>query len=141
VQLIVQDNGIGMDENTLKRIFESFFTTKTRGEGTGLGLSTVYGIVKQNGGFLTVNSTPGEGATFTIHLPYYVCAESDNDDEQDSIPLVGGDETILLVEDESNLLMLARMILEGLGYRVLPAANPAEALRLAKSTPIKSTSF
>jgi len=133
VALVVSDNGYGMDKETIEHIFEPFFTTIKIGEGTGLGLSTVYGIVKQNKGYIVVDSKIGEGTTFTIYLPRYV-EKSDPDTTQDSeAPLRGGHETVLLVEDEPSILNMSRAILEKLGYRVLAAATPDEALGLAKN--------
>jgi two-component system sensor histidine kinase EvgS len=131
VLLAVSDDGCGMDEKILSQIFEPFFTTKDVGQGTGLGLATVYGIVKQNNGFINVSSEPGAGTTFKIYLPR--CAEA-----SEPLPSVlkrkvdaGRGETILVVEDEAAVLKLARAILEGSGYRVLAAANADEALALA----------
>jgi CheY-like chemotaxis protein len=120
-----------MDQGTLAQIFEPFFTTKRVGEGTGLGLATVHGAVKQNNGFITVDSEPGRGTTFTIYLPRHVehaeqtqagCAQS----------VTGGLETILVVEDEPTLLKIAASMLEKLGYTVLRANGPARALELAR---------
>jgi len=131
--ITVRDDGDGMTLPTIQRAFEPFFTTKKIGEGTGLGLSTVYGIVKQNKGYIVVDSKIGEGTTFTIYLPRYV-EKSDPDTTQDSeAPLRGGHETVLLVEDEPSILNMSRAILEKLGYRVLAAAAPDEALGLAKN--------
>ena len=129
VMLAVSDNGCGMDSETPLRLFEPFFTTKEVGKGTGLGLATVYGIVKQNNGFITVYSEPGLGSTFTIHLPRHAPAQAA--DPATPAPPARGTETILLVEDELALLTMTRLMLEQFGYRVLPAATPSEALRLA----------
>mgnify|MGYP000887703076 CR=1 FL=1 len=131
VRLAVGDDGCGMDSQTLLRLFEPFFTTKEVGKGTGLGLATVYGIVKQNNGFIDVDSEPGQGSTFRIYLPQLRDAPAETAPPAPP-PLPAGHETILLVEDEPALLNMARMMLEQIGYRVLPAATPAEALRLAK---------
>ena len=129
VMLAVSDNGCGMDSETLLRLFEPFFTTKEVGKGTGLGLATVYGIVKQNNGFIHVYSEPGQGSTFKIHLPRHAPAEAAV--PATPAPPARGTETILLVEDELALLTMTRLMLEQFGYRVLPAATPTEALRLA----------
>ena len=132
VMLAVSDNGCGMDEKTLANIFDPFFTTKGVGEGTGLGLATVYGAVKQNNGFINVYSEPGKGATFKIYLPRF---EGENAEEKRTsaaaIPLSQG-EMVLLVEDEPNLLRLGKNMLEKLGYRVLVAENPQIAIQLAE---------
>ena len=131
VLLLVSDNGCGMDRETLAHIFEPFFTTKGVGEGTGLGLATIYGIVKQNNGFLSVYSEPGRGTTFRIYLPRCedvstVAVVSPAKDVR-----VGGAETILLVEDEKSVRVTTRMFLTDLGYTVLAAESPEEAFRLA----------
>ena len=132
VMLALSDNGSGMDRQTLANIFEPFFTTKEQGKGTGLGLATVYGIVKQNNGFINVYSEPGEGTTFKLCLPRYAgkIIHDAAGTVTESAP--GGPETVLLVEDEAMLLKLAKTMLEKLGYRVLPAATPGEAIRLAR---------
>jgi PAS domain S-box-containing protein len=135
VMLAVSDSGIGMDETVKTRLFEPFFTTKGVGAGTGLGLATVYGIVKQSGGYIWVYSEPGHGATFKVYLPR-VQAPVD-EIKQAPLPAVnlGGTETILLAEDEELLRPLARELLVRLGYRVLEATNAAEALDLARAHP------
>jgi PAS domain S-box-containing protein len=132
VMLAVSDTGSGMDPEILSRIFEPFFTTKEQGRGTGLGLSTVYGIVKQSGGNIWVYSEPGQGTIFKIYLPR---AEKPIDwsptarpGPQGSAPR--GDATILLVEDEPAVRRLATRILEGHGHQVLGAASPEEAITL-----------
>jgi two-component system, cell cycle sensor histidine kinase and response regulator CckA len=131
VQLIVSDNGIGMDEATLDRIFEPFFTTKEVGKGTGLGLATVFGIVRQHKGFISVNSKPGAGTTFTIYLPRYA-DETGNAVKKDvAIPPPCGREVILLVEDELEILNVTAMILARQGYTVHQADTPAKAISLA----------
>jgi PAS domain S-box-containing protein len=129
VLLIVSDNGCGIDKETLAQIFEPFFTTKEMGKGTGLGLSTVYGIVKQNNGFVNVYSEPGQGTTFRIYLPSFATETVTTETHLASEPL-GGTETVLLVEDEAVLLNLAKTILERLGYTVLTASTPMAALQL-----------
>ncbi|MCP3941240.1 MAG: response regulator [Desulfobacteraceae bacterium] len=132
VMLAVSDNGCGMDQETLSRLFEPFFTTKKLGTGTGLGLATIYGIVKQNDGFINVYSEQGRGATFRIYLPQYE-GECEEDLVEDvSQPIQIGTETILVVEDEIMILNFCSKMLEKFGYRVLTADNPADALRLAK---------
>ena len=132
VRLTVGDDGCGMDSQTLQRLFEPFFTTKEFGKGTGLGLATVYGIVKQNNGFIDVDSEVGRGSTFRIYLPLLRETGAAAAAPAAPLPIPGGHETILLVEDEPALLNMTRMMLEQIGYRVLPAASPAAALRLAK---------
>ncbi len=131
VQLAVSDNGIGMDKETTAHIFEPFFTTKNVGKGTGLGLAMVYGIVKQNNGFINVCSEPGEGTTFRIYLPRHLGKTELAQRDGAVVPAMRGNETILLVEDEQYLREMITMMLEGLGYTVLPAGNSGEAFRLA----------
>ena len=129
VVLTVRDDGAGMSPEIQAHIFEPFFTTKGVGKGTGLGLATVYGIAKQNHGAVTVRSAPGQGATFSIYLPCHSRAAIDPAEKAlESAPT--GTETILLAEDEANLLNLVRRTLTQQGYRVLSAPSPAEALRL-----------
>ncbi len=132
VMLAVSDDGDGMDKDTLDHIFDPFFTTKGVGQGTGLGLSMVYGIVSQNNGFINVYSQPGTGTTFRIYLPWHTnqAVETQRDMAEDIPPSCG--ETVLVVEDELALLMIAKMMLEKLGYRVLTAGTPAEAIGLAE---------
>jgi len=132
VHLSVSDNGSGMDTETMAHIFEPFYTTKNVGEGTGLGLATIYGIVKQNNGFITVSSVPGEGTTFSIHLPRYKESAVQPAAKSEIAQLQRGQETILLVEDEPVILGMAVMMLEMQGYTVLPAGTPNEAIRLAE---------
>ncbi len=129
VVLTVSDTGCGMDEETRTRIFEPFFTTKGIGEGTGLGLSTVYGLVKQHQGFLDVKSAPGEGASFSIYLPR-TAGGSPKKLPRPTIAPTRGQETILLAEDEEMVRMLTRTILERAGYSVLAAKDGIEALEL-----------
>jgi PAS domain S-box-containing protein len=130
VRLRVSDTGVGMDQRTRSRIFEPFFTTKQVGAGTGLGLASVYGIVKQSGGFVSVDSTPGRGTCFEIHLPRVEDALVP-DAPTPPPPAQRTAATILLVEDEASLRDIAQELLEANGYTVLPAANAAEALALA----------
>ncbi len=129
VSMAVSDSGQGMDEKTRERIFEPFFTTKEVGKGTGLGLATVYGIVKQHGGMITVASEPGRGSTFQVYLPA-VDQQADTAEEQPETPSTGGSETILVAEDEPALLNLVRCVLAGAGYRVLTARDGVEALEV-----------
>jgi PAS domain S-box-containing protein len=133
VRLMVSDTGSGMSAETVTHIFEPFFTTKAPGEGTGLGLATVYGIVKQNNGFVDVYSELGHGTTFTIYLPRY-CGETEARVESDRCELVSRDHgTVLVVEDEPSILKLHARTLEALGYHVLTAQTPGEAIRAAES--------
>ena len=133
VVLSVSDSGIGMDKATLDRLFEPFFTTKELGKGTGLGLATVYGIIKQNGGFIDVYSEPGRGSVFRIYLPRYLAAAEMVGADSPLGSNVGGEETILLVEDEPGVLRMAAMMLQNLGYTVLSASTPAAAIELVQS--------
>ncbi len=129
--LTVSDDGCGMDRETISSVFEPFFTTKGVGKGTGLGLSTVYGIVKQNSGFINVYSEPGEGATFNIYLPRHE-GQGGSVSVKDPVETpMGRGETILVVEDEITILKLTRRMLEMLGYTVLAASNPGMAEALA----------
>jgi C4-dicarboxylate-specific signal transduction histidine kinase len=132
VQLVVRDTGRGMDDETRAHIFEPFFTTKPRGKGTGLGLATVFGIVRQNRGFIEVDSKPGEGATFRILLPRTELPPGGIDAPAAAPQTVrSGGECILIVEDEASILKLSRAALARLGYTVLTAATPAEAIARA----------
>jgi CheY-like chemotaxis protein len=117
-----------MDRDTLKNLFEPFFTTKEMGKGTGLGLATIYGIVKQNSGFINVYSEPGQGSTFNIYLPRVAAEGREPGDVAREKTAAGGTETILVVEDEPAILRMTCMMLEQKGYTVLPAATPADAL-------------
>lgn len=129
IRLRVTDTGIGMDPATQARIFEPFFTTKHGGGGRGLGLSTVYGIVEQSGGRIAVESSPGEGTTFTLDFPQYQGPEAAIGTAPQRVSGVGT-ETLLLVEDESAVRASVRRLLEWHGYTVLEARNGAEALRI-----------
>ncbi len=130
VMLMVGDNGCGMPPEVLQRVYEPFYTTKPQGEGTGLGLPTVYGIVSQNNGCIAVRSTVGRGTIFMLYLPK---AEGRKDEKAESPPaqLRGGNETILLVDDEPALLNLGKSLLTELGYHVLAALTPRNALDIA----------
>jgi len=134
VLLSVSDNGCGMDKDTMDNIFEPFYTTKGDSRGTGLGLATVFGIVKQNQGFINVYSEPAQGSTFRIYLPRHAAeAEGKTPEIRTEAPR-GRNETLLLVEDDPPILEMTRMMLERLGYRVLAAATPGEALKTASET-------
>jgi CheY-like chemotaxis protein len=130
--LSVSDDGVGMDEATRQRAFEPFFTTKPEGRGTGLGLATVYGIVKQNGGYIDVHSEPGRGTTFEVYLPRFA-GEAERPAEKGVQRLLTGTETVLLVEDEPALLAVVRETLESLGYAVLAAGTPGDAVLLCEA--------
>ncbi|GAB6907480.1 hypothetical protein JCM12296A_33170 [Desulfosarcina cetonica] len=132
VLLAVSDNGCGMDAEILNEIFEPFFTTKESGRGTGLGLSTVYGIVKQNNGFINVYSEPGQGTTFKIYLSRHKTRADEAPKKEKEPPAEGGNETILLVEDEPAILEMTTIMLESMGYQVRPSSTPNEAIRLAE---------
>ena len=132
VLLTVSDNGCGMNKEVQSKIFEPFFTTKGVGQGTGLGLATVYGIIKQNSGFINVYSEPGQGTAFKIYLPRYSDSAIEDGGEQFASVFKNFGETILVVEDEALLLGINTTMLVGLGYKVLAAGTPTEALRLAE---------
>ena len=132
IRLEVSDDGRGMDKDTVDKVFEPFFTTKGMGQGTGLGLAMVYGIVKQNDGFINVYSEPDKGTTFKIYLPRHLGEVSDiRETEVTEIPK-GQGELILLVEDEMQLMNVAQAMLSKVGYTVLAANTPGEACRLAE---------
>jgi CheY-like chemotaxis protein len=131
-RLVVEDNGQGMDDATRQRVFEPFFTTKARGFGTGLGLATVYGIVKSASGAIDVASARGRGTTFTIYLPCSGAAAVERPVATMALPT--GTETVLFVEDDSALLRLGCRVLRGAGYVVLEARHGGEALQVAAST-------
>ena len=132
VMLTVSDDGCGMDIKKQERIFEPFFTTKKVGKGTGLGLATVYGIVKQNNGFINVYSEPGRGTTFKIYLPKYEGMVTDAMEEKTKPIPKGKGEWVLVVEDNDSVLKLADKMLNGLGYTVLTARTRGEAMDLVK---------
>ncbi|MGA7104511.1 MAG: ATP-binding protein [Candidatus Deferrimicrobiaceae bacterium] len=130
LKLMFRDDGIGMDEETISHIFEPYFTTKEVGKGTGLGLATVYGIIRQTGGDIQVESEPGNGSTFTIWLPRVSDAEAVSEGVEAPLEMPRGMETILLVEDEEPVRTIVRETLEDVGYTVLDAPNGEEALGL-----------
>ena len=131
VELAVTDTGMGMNAETLAHIFEPFFTTKERGKGTGLGLATVYGVVKQSNGYIWVDSAPGKGASFQIYLPLHAALDPVTEPEADAGEKLRGSETILLAEDADPLRKLAQAFLEANGFRVLSARSGEEALEVA----------
>ncbi|WP_236015252.1 hybrid sensor histidine kinase/response regulator [Geomonas anaerohicana] len=131
VLLAVSDDGCGMDQETMAQIFEPFFSTKEIGRGTGLGLATVYGIVKQNNGFINTYSEPGKGTTFKIYLPRHA-EQGARPVPEAAAPVRGGSETILLVEDEPSILNVTVSLLALQGYHVLPASKPGDALKVAQ---------
>ena len=134
VMLAITDTGVGMTSEVRAHLFEPFFTTKERGKGTGLGLSTVYGIVKQSGGDISVQAEPGKGATFKIFLPRHVVDQTAQREVERAAPAAPrGTETILLVEDDPSLRVLAERILRGYGYTVLVASTGQRALTLVEA--------
>ncbi len=135
VRLAVSDTGVGMSEEVQAHIFEPFFTTKERGKGTGLGLATVYGIVKQSGGHIWVYSEPGQGAIFRIYLPRVSEAIQPSSYVGLGEEMPSGGETILVVEDDADVRDLARRVLQRQGYTLLEAGDGEEALRLAARHP------
>ncbi|MCX6545717.1 MAG: ATP-binding protein [Acidobacteria bacterium] len=132
VLLALSDDGCGMDKDTVSHLFEPFFTTKVMGKGTGLGLATIYGIVKQNSGSVNVYSEPNLGTTFKIYLPRHAGKAAEARTEGPTKPTARGQETILLVEDEPAILTLTKRMLEQQGYSVLAASTPGGAKSLAK---------
>jgi two-component system cell cycle sensor histidine kinase/response regulator CckA len=135
VGLVVSDSGSGMDAATKARIFEPFFTTKEAGRGTGMGLATVYGIVRQSGGSIYVYSEPGEGTSFKVYLPRVDDDVSATNGERSRVAAPTGTEVVLLVEDEPAVREFAARILAGLGYTILEAGGGAEAIALAANQP------
>ncbi|MFO8088713.1 MAG: PAS domain S-box protein [Desulfatiglandaceae bacterium] len=135
VLLTVSDDGMGINKRDLQNIFDPFFTTKQVGKGTGLGLPMVYGIVKQNSGFINVYSEVGQGTIFRIYLPRHLEEPEAEGESVEAKPIRGGNETVLLVEDEPILLMMGKTMLEKLGYQVLSAVSPSEAIKLAETHP------
>jgi PAS domain S-box-containing protein len=133
VLVSVSDTGVGMDRETLARVFEPFFTTKELGRGTGLGLSMVYGFVKQSGGHVTIYSEPGQGTTVRLYFPRYLAAEgASGEEERQLAPAGGGDETVLVLEDNDDVRGYSVMTLKDLGYRVLEACNGEAALAILR---------
>jgi PAS domain S-box-containing protein len=130
--LEVADDGCGMDPVTKALLFEPFFTTKPEGQGTGLGLSSVYGIVRQNGGFIDVRSEPEQGTEITVCLPRFAEGGSAGSGKRPEAAPRPGAETVLLVDDEESVLNVNKALLERLGHTVLPASSPEEAIRLAR---------
>lgn len=137
IMLVVSDTGMGMDKETQSQIFEPFFTTKEMGKGTGMGLSTVYGIVKQSDGYIAVYSEVRQGSTFKVYFPRVDAKPEIISAPEPSARAAGGTETILLVEDEEPLRRLVSDYLEGNGYRVLAAASGREAIQLVDAHPGK----
>jgi PAS domain S-box-containing protein len=135
IMLQVTDTGMGMDAETRGRVFEPFFTTKSVGKGSGLGLATVYGIVKQSGGYIDVSSEPTRGSAFSVYLPRVLDGVPVPQEAQIAEPAGAGGETVLLVEDESGVRSLARRALQRFGYKVLEAGNGEEALMVARQYP------
>jgi CheY-like chemotaxis protein len=128
VKISVTDTGIGMDKSTQQRIFEPFFTTKEIGRGTGLGLASAYGIIKNHGGFIDVYSDKGEGTKFNIYFP---ASEKEVIDGKDLVEeIVKGSETVLFVDDEDIIIDVGQDILKSLGYKVLPASCGKEAIEV-----------
>jgi CheY-like chemotaxis protein len=133
VRLTIRDTGIGMEEAVLARIFEPFYTTKLAGDGTGMGLAVVHGIVTSHGGAIAADSTPGHGATFTIYLPQI--QDAGTDELQPEAPLSQGRGQILFVDDEETLARLGQRMLERLGYRVVAVTSSIAALNTFRRTP------
>ncbi len=130
------DDGCGMDKETTEKLFDPFFTTKRKGKGTGLGMATVYGIIKQNNGFINVYSEPGQGTTFKIYIPRKEESKTEEPvNKKRKTPK--GSETVLLVEDEISILRITTIMLERLGYKVLPANTPKEAIRICNFSKVK----
>ncbi len=132
VMLAISDNGAGMDEQTMEKIFEPFYTTKETGKGTGLGLATIYGIVRQNNGFVNAYSEVGYGSTFKIYLPRHAAPKEKLQTKQPALPTARPDELILVVEDEIPVLDMVHQMLERCGYSVLASSSPGEAVRIVE---------
>ncbi|MES1208798.1 MAG: ATP-binding protein, partial [Pseudomonadota bacterium] len=134
VVIAVSDDGVGIDASTQERIFDPFFTTKPAGQGTGLGLSTCYGIVRQAGGHIWVYSEPGQGSTFKIYLPRGGGRPDAPGPAPEPMPR-GGPETVLLVEDDAQVRRVVARALAGAGYQVVTARDPADAMQMANAWP------
>ena len=132
VRLTVTDNGAGMSTDVLPHIFDPFYTTKGPGQGTGLGLSTVYGIVEDSHGFIQVDSEPGKGSSFEVYFPAITEAAVNTPEEDTLLPGLSNHETVLVVEDQPEVRHFTTSVLENYGYRVLEASNGAEALQVAE---------
>ncbi len=133
VLIEISDDGCGMEEETISHIFDPFFTTKEVGKGTGLGLTTMYGIVKNNGGFIDVSSKRGSGTVFSIYIPQFIEKKHAPIHDEAIQKLYHGTETILLVEDEISIMSMIKKMLENLGYTVLATDNPYDALEIVKN--------
>jgi CheY-like chemotaxis protein len=131
----VTDEGIGMDSETIKHIFDPFYTTKKVGKGTGMGLSVVHGIVESHSGFITVSSKPGKGSTFSVYIPVTGEEEGESLETETATLSLKGTEGILLVDDEEALLELTRRMLERLGYEVVAECSSQKALEIFKTKP------
>ncbi|RMG66934.1 MAG: response regulator [Nitrospirae bacterium] len=136
VVLTVTDTGVGMDREVMEKIFEPFFTTKKEGKGTGLGLSTVYGIVKNHGGHITVYSEPGEGTTFRIYLPAVEGEAEEYKGESKEETISGGNESLILVEDNEDVRSFASEALKMMGYRVYEFSSPLEAIEFIETNQV-----
>ena len=130
----MSDTGCGMDKLTMAKIFDPYFTTKAQGEGTGLGLSVVHGIIKEYGGYISVYSEPGKGSTFRVYLPSIVATQVTGENGA-AQPLPGGTERILLVDDDLAIVKLETLVLEIKGYRVTGMTSSKEALKLFQQAP------
>ncbi len=133
VRIRIEDTGQGMTQEVIERIFEPYFTTKTKGRGTGMGLAVTHGIVKSHGGTITVESEPGKGSTFTVFLPTVEQRQAPASAVR--VPIQRGDERVLLVDDEMSLVDMGKQMLEGLGYSVEPRTSSVEALELFRTDP------
>lgn len=135
VRLTVEDNGSGMDKETMQSIFSPFFTTKELGQGTGMGLSVVHGIVEGHRGFITVESEPGKGSVFKVFFPVVATSANGTENRKQPDTVIGGEEKILFVDDEESLIEMATRILRSLGYHVVSFSSSVEALDAFKSSP------
>jgi len=124
----ITDTGIGMEEETARRVFDPFFTTKEKDRGTGLGLASAYGIVKNHDGIITVESEKGQGTTFTVYLP--VSGKEVSDEKREEPDILTGSETVLLVDDEQLIIDVGSKLLQRMGYRVLTAGNGKQAIEI-----------